>query len=278
MPERIIISKQMIEETFDGAAPLYDEGRMFRDSGQRLVNLLSIKPGAYVLDIATGTGAVLIPAARSVGLNGHATGIDISGNMLQQAKQLATREGINNIDLLKMNAENLEFPEATFDILTCAFGIFYFPRTAFAEMFRVCKSGGSIGLAVFEKWSPDPTNPGAIVNQLIKEYGKKDPNARYVLLQYAWPTRFTAGEIEAILTEYGFHHIKTHKETKDSVYANGEAFWKMLFSGGSRLVFNNMDETTQIRFKVDLLKKLMTVMQPDGIHFTETVIYAVAQK
>jgi ubiquinone/menaquinone biosynthesis C-methylase UbiE len=278
MSERIIISKQMIEDTFDGAAPLYDKGRAFRDSGQRLVNYLPIKSGDNILDIATGTGAVLIPAAHRTGPKGRVTGIDISDNMLYQARLEAEKDGLNNIDLLKMDAEHLEFSDASFDVLTCAFAIFYFPRTALAEMYRVCKLGGVIGLAVFDKLSPDPTNPGVIVNQLINEYGKRDPDAAYIRLKYAWPTRFSTGEMETLLLNYGFHDIKTLSETRDTIYQDGEEFWDMLWSGGSRLTMNNMNLTTRIHFKEDLLNRLMGIMQGDGIHFIETAIYLVAYK
>jgi len=278
MPERIIISKQMIEDTFDGAAPLYDKARAFQDSGQCLVNYLPIKSGDNVLDIATGTGAVLIPAAHRAGSKGHVTGIDISGSMLQQARLAAEEDGLYNIDLRKMDAEQLEFGDAAFDVLTCAFAMFYFPRTALTEMFRVCKPGGVIGLAVFDKWSPDPANPGVIVNQLINEYGKRDPDAAYIRLKYAWPTRFSTGEMETLLLNYGFHDIKTIRETRDTIYQDGEEFWEMLWSGGSRLTMNNMDIATRIRFKEDLLNRLMGIMQGDGIHFDETAIYSIAYK
>lgn len=278
MPERITINRQMIEETFDGAAPLYDKGRMFRESGQRLVDLLPIISGNTILDIATGTGAVLLPAARCVGSEGHVTGIDISNNMLQQAKRAATKEGLINFDLRRMDAERLEFPDASFDVVTCAFGIFYFPRTALAEMYRICKPGGVIGLAVFEKWSPNPSSPSVVVNQLITEYREKDPDATFSLFKYDWPTRFSIEEVELLLTTYGFHNVKTIRETNNTIYADGEEFWEMLLSGGSRLTITNMSESTKIRFKKDLLDRLKTIMQEDGIHFTDTALYSVAQR
>ena len=186
--------------------------------------------------------------------------------------------GLTNIDLLKMDAEHIEFPDASFDAVTCAFGIFYFPRTALAEMYRVCKPGGFIGLAVFEKVEPDPNSPGVIFNQVLKEYGGNDPQARYTLLKYAWPTRFSPEEVESLFADYGFKHRKTIREPRETVYADGEEFWEMILAGGSRLIVMNMDETTRDRFKEDLFDRLTTVMQPDGLHFSDTAIYSIAQK
>src|SRR3972149_6031644 len=171
MPDPIIVNNKLVEETFDGAATGYDERGMMKERGQRLINLLSINPGANILDVATGKGAVLIPAARRVGPKGHVTGIDISSNMLQQARENPEISGLHNIDLLKMDAEHLEFPEASFDVITCGFGIWFFPPAALREMYRVCKPGGVIGVTVWGKAAPEPRSPGAVFNQLTKEYG-----------------------------------------------------------------------------------------------------------
>ena len=119
-----------VEETFDGAAPLYDLGGVFRESGRRLVDLLNIAPGANVLDIATGTGAVLLPAARSAGARGHVVGIDISTGMLQRAQREAMAERLGNITLLRMDGGHLEFDDASFDVVTCGFGIFFLATNA----------------------------------------------------------------------------------------------------------------------------------------------------
>ncbi|MBN1602195.1 MAG: methyltransferase domain-containing protein [Chitinispirillaceae bacterium] len=278
MTERIIITREMIEATFDGAAALYDEGKMFRNSGQRLAGLLPIQPGFRVLDIATGTGAALFPAARRTGPEGTVTSIDISAGMLEQARREAANEGLQNIVLKQMDAEHLEFPDESFDIATCAFGIFYFPRTALAEMYRVLKPGGAIGLAVFETFSPDPASPGVIVNQLIREYGEKDPTAEFARFRYAWPTRFSVEETASLLTEYGFSGITIVRETQTAVYQDIEAFWDMLLSGGSRLTFTHMDEAIRHRFKEELAERLMPVLQPDGIHLEDTAIFTVANK
>src|SRR3989304_1098672 len=161
MPDPIIANTQLVEDTFDGAASGYDGKGVMKKRGQRLVDLLDIKPGANVLDVATGRGAVLLAAARRVGANGHVTGIDISSNMLQQAKQAAAASGLSNVTLLKMDAEHLEFPDASCDVITCGFGIWFFPPAALREMHRVCKPGGVIGVTVWGKAAPEPRSPGA---------------------------------------------------------------------------------------------------------------------
>ena len=84
MPEPIIASKQSIEHLFDGAAAVYDRTgpSLFARWGARLVELMAPEPGAYVLDVATGRGAVLLPAAQRVGPSGRVVGIDLSAAMV----------------------------------------------------------------------------------------------------------------------------------------------------------------------------------------------------
>src|SRR3990172_582251 len=155
MSEPIIVTKQVVEQTFDEVASSFDRKGFFKECGQRLVDLLAIDPGANVLDVATGTGMVLLPAARRVGPQGHVTGIDISAHMLEQARRGAVENSLSNIDLFKMDAEHLEFPDASFDAITCGWAIFHLPPTAIQEMYRVCKHGGYIGVSLSERTPPE---------------------------------------------------------------------------------------------------------------------------
>ena len=58
---------------------------------------MQLKPGMRVLDVATGTGAVLLPAVRRVGAEGHITGIDLSSLILQEAERVVHVEGLTNV-------------------------------------------------------------------------------------------------------------------------------------------------------------------------------------
>ncbi len=190
--------------------------------------------------------------------------------MLQQAKQAAVINGLSNIDLLKMDAEHLEFPDASFDDITSGFGIFFFPPTALREMYRVCKPGGVIGVTVFDKTVPDARLAMEIFNQLAKDYKME--------FKFSWPTRFAPEEVELLLASYGFNHKKTLRETKEKVYANVEEYWEVIVSTGNRMVVMKMDEGTRTRFKEEYLNRLKSLVRPDGLHNLVPVIYSIAQK
>ena len=65
-------------------------------------------------------------------------------------------DGLINVELHKMDAEHPEFPDKSFDIVTCAFALFLFPdiEAALREMYRICKPGGCIAMINFNKTPP----------------------------------------------------------------------------------------------------------------------------
>lgn len=78
------------------------------------------------------------------------TGIDLSSAILNEAERIVNAEGLANVELRKMDAEHLEFPDQSFDVVTCAFSLFLFPdiEAALRDMYRVCKRGGYIGVTL----------------------------------------------------------------------------------------------------------------------------------
>ena len=109
-----------------------------------------IRPGARVLDVACGTGNSAIPAARA---GGEVTGVDIATNLLEQARKRAAAEGLE-ISFEEGDAEELAYPDQSFDVVMTMFGAMFAPRPerVAAELIRVCKPGGLIAMA---NWTPE---------------------------------------------------------------------------------------------------------------------------
>jgi SAM-dependent methyltransferase len=114
------------------------------------VNRIPIPPGSRVLDVACGTGNTAIPAARA---GASVTGVDIASNLLAQARERATAEHLD-IRFEEGDAEELSFPDHSFDIVLTMFGAMFAPRPerAAAELLRVCKPGGIVAMA---NWTPE---------------------------------------------------------------------------------------------------------------------------
>jgi SAM-dependent methyltransferase len=117
----------------------------------QLVNLLEIRPGDRVLDLATGTGEVAVRAAR---LGATVTAIDVAEPMLVKARTRVEAEGLSvRFDL--GDVEYLPYEDACFDVLVSNFGLIFAPDHAnvAAELARVSCAGGRLG---FTAWKPNP--------------------------------------------------------------------------------------------------------------------------
>ncbi len=273
-PEPNIATKGMIEQLFDGAADIYDctGPSIFTRFGVRLAEHLSLAPGMRILDVATGKGAVLLPMARQVGSAGHVTGVDLSGAILREADRAVCAAGLHNVDLCRMDAERLEFPDGSFDAVTCALSLFLVPDidAALREMYRVCRPGGCVGVSFFDR-TPPPFDPGwPILLRQFLEYGKG--------VRMPQPVVHPPEEVAAMLTRNGFHSAVAQSETNDIVYAALEDWWRFQFTVGTRLTIQSMDEETRARFKEEYLGKLRPMLKPDGFHVSVAVVYAVARR
>ena len=126
---------------------------------------LNIPPGTRLLDVACGAGQLTLPAARK-GI--QVTGLDLAANLVQQARAKAASEGLT-IQVDEGDAENLPYPDASFDIVMSLIGSMFAPRPELvaSEMVRVCRPGGKI---IMGNWTPE-----GHIGQMFKVIGKHVP-------------------------------------------------------------------------------------------------------
>lgn len=130
-----------------------------------LVDAVDLRAGAGVLDVATGTGHVAIEAARAFC---QVTGTDYVPALLDVARRRAAAEDLA-IDFVDGDAERLPFADGSFDVVLSAIGVMFTAdhERAAAELVRVTRSGGRIGLA---NWTPT-----GFVGRLLKIVGAHVP-------------------------------------------------------------------------------------------------------
>jgi ubiquinone/menaquinone biosynthesis C-methylase UbiE len=120
--------------------------------GERTVERAGVRPGMSVLDVACGAGNVALPAARA---GAQATGLDLVPELLEAAQSKADAAGLQ-IEWVEGDAENLPFPDDSFDRVISTFGHMFAARhrRAADEMTRVCRGGGTIAICC---WTPEGT-------------------------------------------------------------------------------------------------------------------------
>jgi demethylmenaquinone methyltransferase / 2-methoxy-6-polyprenyl-1,4-benzoquinol methylase len=151
--------KQQVAEMFDKIAFRYDFLNRFLSGGidviwrKKAIKQLKTLQPKKVLDVATGTADVAIMTARYLNPD-KIIGIDISNGMLSLGKIKIAKALLNSkIELQQGDAETINFPGATFDAITVAFGVRNFEnlKKGLQEMLRVLKPGGKLVILEFSK-------------------------------------------------------------------------------------------------------------------------------
>ena len=112
-------------------------------------SLGELQPGERVLDLGSGAGTDSLVAAQMVAPEGRVTGLDMTPEMLAKARGAAAEMGQENVEFVEGEAEQLPFPDGSFDVVISNGVIDLAPDkdAVFSEIFRVLAPGGRIQLA-----------------------------------------------------------------------------------------------------------------------------------
>jgi ubiquinone/menaquinone biosynthesis C-methylase UbiE len=172
--------------------------------GETLCEALDLHAGERVLDVAAGNGNASLAAARRWC---EVVSTDYVPALLERGRERAAAERLD-IEFREADAEALPFDDGSFDVVVSTFGAMFAPdapRVA-AEMLRVCRPGGRIGLA---NWTPQ-----GFIGQLFKTIGRHVPPPAGVASPALWGTRERIDElfraqavrIEATSRHYAFRY------------------------------------------------------------------------
>jgi ubiquinone/menaquinone biosynthesis C-methylase UbiE len=253
---------------FDWIAPAYDGGGPggFAHYGRRLVEEVGVQPGHQVLDIATGRGAVLFPAAEAVGSTGSVVGIDLAPGMVSATSAEAVRRGLR-ADVRVMDATQLDFPDASFDRVMCGFAIQFFPDLlrALGECRRVLKPGGRIGVSTWRE--PYWAHATVVLEQLEATPPSREETR----------TRDT-DELAHALVSAGFTQVRVERDLALFRYADVEEYWQSARGTLTRRLLDALDEGKTVQAKALLAERLRPYQQEDGIYTASSALIAVASR
>ncbi|MFQ6027376.1 MAG: class I SAM-dependent methyltransferase [Dehalococcoidia bacterium] len=261
---------------FSRAAPIYDRvgPRFFTHFGRRLVELAQIAPGSEVLDVAAGRGAVLFPAVERVGPGGSVVGIDLSAEMVRETALELHNLGCQNGEMRQMDADHLDFPDGCFDRVLCGFALWFFPQphSTLQELHRILRPSGRVGLSTWTEDHPFITWFGrelaAVLPPEESGRGNRPGGVRFD----------TPEKLETALRQAGFEGVQVSIEEGDFVYADEEEWWSSVWSHGIRQRLEGLEDSVLAEVKVNMLQRVQSLKQSDGIHNVYRALFALGQK
>ncbi|APX74991.1 MULTISPECIES: class I SAM-dependent methyltransferase [Achromobacter] len=212
--------------------------------GEQLCESLDVRAGQKVLDVAAGNGNASLAAARRWC---DVVSTDYVPALLGRARERAAAERLK-IEFQEADAEALPFPDGGFDAVVSTFGVMFTPDQdkAAAELARVCRSGGKIGLA---NWTPD-----GFIGQVFKTIGKHLPPPAGVKSPALWGTRARIEEM------FGPHASSIQAEPRNFVFRyRSPEHWLQVFKtyyGPLLKAFGALEPAAQAALTNDLMVQI----------------------
>ncbi|WP_068305256.1 class I SAM-dependent methyltransferase [Pararhodobacter sp. CCB-MM2] len=235
-----------------------------------LMELLELRPGENVLDVACGTGVTTRMVRDKVGLDGSVTGLDVNAAMIAKAKNLA--DGLD-IGWLERDASDSGLPTGAVDVVLSQHGYHYFPDkpAALAEFRRVLAPGGRMALSIWDGHSAyTKAVCMAVERHISPEIAAK---------QRAQRQTPSADELSAQLNAAGFSEVRVVRQEIDIEVPPARTFVPLHL--GSMPIAAAFDALPDDR-KAALIEDVKTEMTPyergDGLVYPDAVHVAVGRR
>ena len=244
---------------WDRAASTYEKSwqKQLEPAQTRLLEMATLARGERVLDLACGTGLVTFRAADAVGTTGSVIGTDISEGMIEQCGTAARERGIANVSFQRAAAEQLDFPEGSFDAVLCGLGMMYVTdfTGAIREMFRVTRPGGR---AVSAVWGKRDRCGWAEIFPIVERRVASDVCPMFFQLG--------TGDVQKMLFEQaGFRDVRTDRITTTLDYESGEEACLAAFAGGPvAMAYSRFDDTTRAGAYAEYLESIASYRRGSG--------------
>lgn len=266
------LAKARAQAAYNAAADHYDQPALafWEKFGRLTVARLNLRPGARVLDACCGSGASALPAAEMVGSTGRVLGVDLADGLIELARAKARQRGLEQIEFVTADFEQLGGGNMEFDAVICVFGIFFVPDmpAAVRRFWSLVRPGGQMAITT---WGPRVFEPAnsifwetvhTVRPELYKGFNPWDrinePVSVQDLLQRGGVPKAT------VVAVPDWHTLKTPED-----------WWTIVLGSGYRGVVEQLTPLEQVRVREAVLSE---VRRQDIRRIEANVVYAIARK
>lgn len=269
-------TKRLAARTFDGAAATYDQigPALFARAGRRLVEVADLRPGMRVLDVGTGVGAALVPAAQVVGPTGWVTGIDLSRGMLARARAAVAAAGLTNVRLRVGDAEAPAVGDGRVDRVLAGQVLFFLPDldAALDAYARILVPGG---LLACSSWGPDEERWGPVYGALLASV----PASTAQELMPSGAAFRTDEDLTTLLDRHGWTDVRHTSETYDVVFTDPDEWLASTRSHGALAFWDAIPADRLDEATAQARSLVATLQEADGTVLVRTTArYTTAQR
>lgn len=240
---------EQIRGAWDALAPRFDQFTTTEWTlpfGEQLIRRVDLRPGDRFLDVACGSGALAIPAAR---LGADVVAADIAPEMIERLRARTSAETLSSIEGKVMNGEALELPDDTFDVSASLNGVSLFPNVkgGLKEIVRVTRPGGKVMIATFG--APQKAEFLTLLMGALKAavpgFTPLSMDPPPLPFQLADP-----GQFHQELAGAGLTDVQVESVTWEMAHASADRFWDVVTSGHPIVVQLTRDLTNEQRTEV----------------------------
>ncbi len=254
--------QEYVKTTFDTVASKYDEIELFKTSARHVVELIKKhtrnKPNLTVLDVACGTGNVVLECASCLD-DAVCDAIDISEGMLAKAKENASVKNLDNIDFHLQDITKLELKKK-YNVITCSYALFFLPDApkVLASLYAMLKPRG---IVIFTSFTVEAFSPSdEILIPLLRKYGSKSA------LEYhsdKWENLKQKKDIERLCAMSRVSDMKMY--TKEIRYGMSvDEWWNLLNNTSYKGMLMELSEDDYADVKNEYYTSMYTHADMDG--------------
>jgi ubiquinone/menaquinone biosynthesis C-methylase UbiE len=219
-------TQEQTRAAWDNIAEGYDKLLTPRNMplAESALQRVDLRSGMRLLDVAPGTGALSIPAAR---LGAQVLAADISPRMIERLVARAREEGLSNLEGRVMDGHALDLEDDTFDISASQFGVMLFPDLprGLSELARVTRPGGRVLMVVF-----GPVQKVEFLTFFVGAIKAVVPDSTGPPMDPP-PLPFQVSEPEVLrqrLTEAGLNDVSVETVTEEFEVPSGQEFFEAI--------------------------------------------------